>query len=115
MPLTLFKRGKIYHYRGTVAGRRIRGSTQTADKRRALEIASAREDREWKSHHHGPETVLTFAGAAILYRRADKPTRFLEAVEDYWKNTPVRQITGGAVRQSAIELHPKASGATRNR
>ncbi|WP_287339829.1 site-specific integrase [Mesorhizobium sp.] len=51
----------------------------------------------------------------MLYRRAQKPTRFLEAVEDYWKDTPVKQITGGAVRQSAIILHPKASGATRNR
>lgn len=51
----------------------------------------------------------------MLYRRAQKPTRFLEAVEDYWKDTPVKQITGGAVRQSAIVLHPKAAGATRNR
>lgn len=115
MPLKIYRRGEIWHYRGTVAGRRIRGSAQTTDKRRALEIASAREEREWKSHHHGPETVLTFADAAMLYRRAQKPTRFLEVVEDYWKDTPVKQITGGAVRQSAIVLHPKASGATRNR
>lgn len=51
----------------------------------------------------------------MLYRKAQKPTRFLAAVEDYWKDTPVKQITGGAVRQSAIVLHTKASGATRNR
>lgn len=115
MPLTIYRRGEIWHYRGTVAGRRIRGSTGTSDKRRALEVAAQREEREWKSHHYGPETVLTFADAALLYRQADKPTRFLAAVEDYWKETPVRKINSGAVRQSAIALYPKASGATRNR
>lgn len=115
MPLKIYRRGEIWHYRGTVAGRRVRGSTQTADKKRALEIASQREEREWKSHHHGPETVLTFADAAMLYRQADKPTRFLAEVEDYWKDTPVRKINSGAVRQSAIVLYPNATGATRNR
>lgn len=115
MPLKIYRRGEIWHYRGTVAGRRIRGSTQTSIKARALEIAADRETREWKSSHHGPESVLTFADAAMLYRQADKPTRFLEPIEDYWKDTPVKQITAGAVRQSAIVLHPKTSGATRNR
>lgn len=51
----------------------------------------------------------------MLYRKAEKPTRFLEAVEDYWKDTPIKQINSGAVRQSAIVLCPKAGGATRNR
>ena len=115
MPLKIYRRGEIWHYRGTVAGRRIRGSTETSDKKRALEIASQREEREWKSHHYGPETVLTFADAAMLYRQSDKPSRFLEAVEDYWKDTAVRKINSGAVRQSAIVLYPNASGATRNR
>lgn len=115
MPLKIYRRGEIWHYRGTVAGRRIRGSTQTSIKARALEIAAERETREWKSSHHGPESVLTFADAAMLYRQADKATRFLEPIEDYWKDTPVKQINAGAVRQSAIVLHPKTSGATRNR
>lgn len=115
MPLKLYRRNEIWHYRGTVAGRRIRGSTQTANKDRAKQIASAREEREWKSSHYGPETVVTFADAAMLYRKAEKPTRFLETIEDYWKDTPVKQITSEAVRQSAIVLCPKAKGATRNR
>ncbi|AZO39698.1 site-specific integrase [Mesorhizobium sp. M7D.F.Ca.US.005.01.1.1] len=115
MPLKIYRRGEIWHYRGTVAGRRVRGSTQTSIKARALEIAAERETREWKSSHHGPESVLTFADAAMLYRQADRSTRFLEPIEDYWKDTPVKQINAGAVRQSAIVLHPKTSGATRNR
>jgi integrase len=115
MPLKIYRRGKIWHYSGTVAGRRIRGSTRTEDKRRAQEIASAIDSREWKSSHYGPETVLTFADAAMLYRKAEKPVRFLSAIEDYWKETPIKQITSGAVRQAAIALHPRGTGATRNR
>ena len=117
MPLKLYRRGEIWHYRGTVVagGRRLRGSTKAADKNRALEYAAKVEEREWKRHHHGPETVLRFSDAAMLYRQAEKPTRFLEAIEDYWKDTPVKAINSGAVRQAAIALHPKASAATRNR
>jgi integrase len=115
MPITIFKRGDVYHYRGTVAGRRIRGSTGTADKARAQRIAAEREDREWKRGLDGPEAVLTFADAAILYRQAEKPTRFLTIIEDYWKETPVRNVTPGAIRAAAITLYPNAGGATRNR
>lgn len=32
MPLTLYKRGKIFHYRGTVDGVRLRGSTGTSQR-----------------------------------------------------------------------------------
>ncbi len=55
------------------------------------------------------------AQAAILYRKADKPTRFLDRVEDYWRDTPVRDVTAGAIRQAAIRLYPTATAATRNR
>lgn len=51
----------------------------------------------------------------MLYRQAEKPTRFLAKIEDYWKDTAVKGITSGAVRQAAIALHPKAGAATRNR
>lgn len=115
MPLTIYKRGKIWHYRGTVAGRVIRGSTKTENKAIAQRIAAEREAREWKGNLDGPEAVLTFAQAAILYRKDGKPTRFLDKVEDYWKDTPVKDITSGAVQSAAIALFPKAKGATRNR
>jgi integrase len=115
MPLTLYKRGKIWHYRGTVAGRLIRRSTRTANKATAQRIASERENREWKGRFDGPGAVLTFAQAAMMYRQAQKATRFLNRVEDYWGDTPVLQITGGAIRSAAIKVYPNASGATRNR
>lgn len=115
MPLTLYRRGKVWHYSGTVAGKRLRRSTKTEDKARAQRIAAEREARHWKGHLDGPAAVLTFAQVAILYRETGKPARYLEAIEDYWKNTPVKDITAGAVKQSAMRLFPKVSGATRNR
>jgi integrase len=115
MPLTLYRRGRIWHYRGTVAGRRLRGSTRTQNKAAAQRIVSAKEERQWKSHTDGPAAVLTFADAAILYRKVHKPDRFLREVEDYWKDTPIKMISAGAIRQSAITLYPTAGPATRNR
>lgn len=115
MPLKLYRRGQIWHYRGTVAKRRLRGSTGTADKETASRIASRLEERQWKSNLDGPQAVLTFAQAAMLYRAAGKPTRFLERVEDHWKDTLVVDITTGAIKQAAIDLYPKAGSATRNR
>jgi integrase len=115
MPLKIYRRGKVWHYRGTVAGRRLRGSTGAADKDIAARVAGEVERRHWKGHLDGPEAVLTFAQAAMLYRAAGKSTRFLEKVEDHWKDTLVKHITAGAIRQAAIDLYPSASAATRNR
>jgi integrase len=115
MPLIIYRRGKIWHYRGTVAGRRLRGSTGTARKEVAQRIAADLETRQWKGHLDGPAAVLTFAQAAMLYRQAGKQDRYLRTVEDYWKDALVRTITPGAIRQSAITLCPMAGPATRNR
>lgn len=115
MALNIYKRGQIWHYRGTVAGRRLRGSTGAADKDIAARIAAEVEARHWKGHLDGPGAVLTFAQAAILYRAAGKATRHLEPIEDYWRDTLVRDITPGAVRKAAETLYPGCSGATKNR
>ena len=115
MPLTISRRGEIWHYSGTVAGRRLRGSTETSDKALAQRIAAETEALAWRRHLDGPGAHVTFAQAAIAYRQAEKPTRFLDRIEDHWKDTLIREITAGAVRASALKLYPKAKGATRNR
>lgn len=120
MPLKVYKRGNTYHYAGTVAGRRLRGSTGTSDKLRAEEIAAKADRAEWERRHHGPGSVLTLAKASILYRSAGKMStkrqiKYLEKIEDYWKDTLVKDMTAGAIRQSAIEIYPEAGPATRNR
>ena len=115
MPLKLYKRGKTWHYRATVAGRILRGSTGAQDRKIAEQVAAKIQHDTWKGHLDGPESVLTFAQAAIKYRLAEKQTRYLPLIEDYWKDTLVKDISDGAIQQSAIELLPKAKPATRNR
>jgi integrase len=115
MPLKIHRRGKVWHYRGTVAGRRLRGSTGSQSKEIAAQIAADIEAQAWKRRVHGPQAILTFSQAAMLYRAAGKSTRFLEPIEDYWRDTLVRDINAGAIRSSAIEILPNVSGATRNR
>ncbi len=114
MPLKIHKRGEIWQYSGTVAGRRLRGTTGTSDKARAQRIAAEVEAREWNRHLDGPGDV-TMAQASIAYRQAEKTTRFLTKIEDHWRDTPLRKITAGAIQQSAMQLYPNVSAATRNR
>ncbi|KSV84520.1 hypothetical protein N183_11885 [Sinorhizobium sp. Sb3] len=115
MSLVIYRRGKIWHYRGTIAHRRLRGSTFTADKETAERIVAQRESTEWKSELYGPEAVLTFSQAVSLYLDAQKSDRFLVKLVSYWKDTLVRSINSGKVRQAAIALYPNATAATRNR
>lgn len=115
MPLHIHKRGRVWHYRGTVAGRLLRRSTGTQNKEIAQRIAAEREAREWRGRLDGPGSVLTFAQAANFYEKAGKPLRFLERVEDHWRDTPVKDITPGAVKQAALDLYPNCGPATRNR
>lgn len=115
MPLKIYKRGDFWHYRGTVAGRRLRGSTGAQNRETAARIAAEIESRQWKCRLDGPKAVLTFAQAAINYRAAGKPTRFLDKIEDYWKDTLVKDITAGSIQAMARTLYPNAGPATRNR
>ena len=115
MPLKIYKRRGVWHYRGTVAKRRLRGSTGAANKETAARIAAEIEDKAWKRRLDGPGAILTFAQASIKYRAAGKQTRFLERIEDYWKDTLVQNITPGAIHDAALALYPWATAATRNR
>lgn len=115
MPLKLYRRGKVWHYRGTVAGRRLRGTTKATSKEVAERIIAAKEQTVWKGHLDGPSAVLSFAQAAILYRQAGKSDRFLRKIEDHWRDTLVRDMTPGAIRASAMQLYPGTGPATMNR
>lgn len=115
MPLKLFKRDGVWHYSGTVAGRRLRKSTGTTDKIVAARIAAKVENKHWNSHLDGPQESLTFPQAVELYLKANKSDKYLGKIEDHWKNAKVKDMTAGAIRQSAIELYPGCSGATLNR
>jgi integrase len=114
MSLKLTRQGEIWHYTGTVAGRRLRGSTKTTQKSEAQRIANEVESRELQ-RGRDPGSVLTFAQASHEYRKMGKVPRYLELVEDHWQDMPVKDITRGAMKRAAIQLLPKGSGAYRNR
>lgn len=116
MPLKLIKRYGIWHYRGTVDGRLLRGSTRTADRKIAAQIAAEVEIKNWKRRLDGPGSgELRFPAAVAHYLRAGKSDQYIGKIEDHWRNTKVRDMTAGAIRQSAIDMYPDAGGATRNR
>lgn len=114
MPLRLKKRGEVYHYSGTVAGRRLRGSTKTSLKDEAERFVNDIERRTLKGDRD-PGEVLTFAQASIEYRKVHGEPRYLVMVEDYWRDTLVKNITRGALKRAAVTLLPSAKGAYRNR
>lgn len=117
MPLTIYRRqpGGNWHYRGSINKRKLRGSCRTKDKATAKRLVAQIEKRVWDGHFDGPTATLTFAQAAMLYRAAEKHDKFLERVEDYWKNTLVSTIKPEVIRQAAIEVFPTQGPATRNR
>lgn len=119
MPLEIYRRGGIWHCRGTIGptGRRklIRCSLQTKSKDIAARQVAEIEKKYWDGHFDGPEAVLTFATAARLYRAAGKTDLGLDRVETYFGQTLVKDITEGAIHTMAKELYPAATGASLNR
>lgn len=127
MPLKLFRRGKVFHYRGTpISGDRLRGSTGETDRKAAKEAAAAVERAAHQHHSPSPRKGgrLTFPKAVELYLSAGKPKKYLPKIIAYWKKKAIREgkketlvkdMTAGLIRQSAIDLYPGCSGATLNR
>lgn len=115
MPLKLYKpRGSnVWHYRGTIAGNRLRSSTGTTERKTAQRIAAEAESRFWERGAN--RKTLTFPKAVALYFAAGKSERYVAKLEDYWKDAPVSEINAGLIRQAAHELYPGTSGATKNR
>lgn len=119
MSLNLYRRKGIWHYRGTIGPtgnrRKLRGSCKTSDRDTAARQIAEIEVRVWQGHFDGPGAILTFAQAALKYRAAGKSVRFLKPVAGYFKDMAVKDITPGMVRNMALSLFPKNSGASMNR
>lgn len=117
MPLQIYRRpgSPVWHYRGTLAGNRLRGSTRTANKEAAQRIASAIEDKFWKRGLDGKEKGLTWPKAVALYLAAGKQSRFVAPLVKHWRDAKIADMNAGSIRQSAIDLYPNAKNSTRNR
>lgn len=116
MPLKLYRRpgSKVWHYRGTINGDRVRGSTRTVERKDAENFAAKVQVNHQRSADEARD-ALTFPDAVAHYLRAGKPSKYLTKIIAHWKDTKVKDMTAGAIRQSAIDIYPQAGGATRNR
>lgn len=115
MPLKLTKRGRIWHYSGTVAGRRLRGTTGATEKTHAERIKAEIEKKAWERRFDGPGAGLTMAQVFTAYLDADKQERFLLQLVNFWKDTPVENIKAETIRRAAKKIYPHASEPTWNR
>jgi len=113
--LKLVRRGRIWYAVGSIAGRRVRKSLGTGDRRRAVELAAQLEARLWEERIYGDAAVRTFEEAAVSYLEAGGEGRFLPPLLQYFRGRPLAEIQPGDVIKAAIELYPTASAATRNR
>ena len=117
MPLKIYRRpgSTVWQYRGTLAGRRFRGSTGTPDKETATRIASEIENKFWKRGLDGKEKALTWPKAVALYLSAGKSSRYLVPLSKYWGDVLVKDMNAGSIRQAAVDVYPSAKNSTRNR
>lgn len=115
MPLSLYKRGNVWHIRGTVAGREIRRSTGATDRKIAERVKAEIEARAWQRRFDGPGAGVTMADVFSEYLDAGKPERFLLKLVEYWKETAVEDINSGLVRKAAKKLYPGLNPASWNR
>lgn len=118
MSLELYKRPDCddnWHYRGSVNGRRLRGSTGTCDRKIAERFKAELEAKAWDRHFNGPGAGLTMAQVFNAYLDAEKSERFLLKLVDYWKNTLVEHVHAGTIQQAAKAIYPNAHEPTWNR
>lgn len=115
MSLSLYKRGNIWHIRGTVAGREIRQSTGATDRKIAERVKTEVESRAWDRRFNGPGAGLTMADVFSEYLDAGKPDKFLLPLVDYWKETPVLDVYPESIRKAAPKIYPGLNPASWNR
>ena len=116
MPLKKTKHENgVFYATGTVAGRRIRQSLGTRDKRQAEEARVQLEARLWAESIHGAGTTAMFEDAALAYLQDGRDGRFLEPLLKYFRGRSLQSITPKDVRDAAKKLYPEGSAATRNR
>lgn len=113
--LRLKKRGHVWYACGTIAGRRVRKSLGTGERRRAEEIAAQLEARLWKGAVYGEGAIRTFEEAALSYLEAGGEGRFLPPLLHHFRGRQIGAIRPGDIVNAALTLYPAASAATRNR
>lgn len=117
MPLKLVKRhgSPCWYLRGSVRGVAVDESTKTPDREQAEAL---RAKREWEIVNRqigGNRAVATFLEAAVSYLENGGEARYVKALIDHFKTTPLSQIGQAEVDACARRLFPRLAPATINR
>jgi integrase len=116
MPLNLFRRGRVFYLRGSVAGQRVYESTGLGE-RKAAEILRARREAELiERAAYGRKATATFAEAALTYMESGGEARYLAPIlAHFGPRKRVADVDMDAVNACARALLPDAAPATINR
>lgn len=114
MPLKLYRRGRLWHCRGTVAGRLVRESLRTSDRALAEHAANKIESRILREAILGKSAEATFANACARYfedhpiRKSgrDQMSAFLAPIIKELGAVRLIELTPGQVRAAAKRLYP---------
>jgi len=119
MPLTKFKRGKVWYIRGTVTvgekGRSIYETTGIADERQAEVYRARKEASLIDELLHGTKHVVSFNDAAESYLESGGSSRFLQVLCDHFGKRLLKSIGQSDLDKAAREIYPTSSHETRNR
>jgi hypothetical protein len=94
MPLKLVKRhaSPFWYLRGSVRGVAVDESTKTADREQAEALRAKREWEIINRQIRGNRAVATFPEAAVSYMENGGEARYVKALIDHFKTTPLFQI-----------------------
>lgn len=117
MPLKITRRAgqKNWYITGTVAGVRVRESTETTSKAVAEAYRIKRESELEQRRIYGPQAVATFAAAVNLYLDRNGEDRFLTPLLDHFGAYRLSELTQAMLDTGARKLYPDAKPSTLNR
>lgn len=120
MPLKKFRRGTVWHLRGTVRGLRLRETCGTQNEAAAEAIRIKRESELLNRSVFGAASARTLGEAALSYLearglKARDEAFVLRLVEHFGAEAPLAAITSAAIEAAIGALLPKAGPAHINR
>lgn len=115
MPLKLYKRGDIYHLRGTIRGITIRETTRCTHQEDAEAVRIKREAEILKRSIHGASATASFLEAAVLYLEHGGEARYIEPLTEHFGTTKLERVDQTAIDNAARIIYPNAAPSTRNR
>jgi integrase len=104
-----------WYLRGTVRGVEVDETTKTDSKEHAEAIKAKREWEIINRQLSGNRSATTFLDAALAYTEGGGEARFVQALADHFRETPLAEIGQAEVEACARKLYPRLKPSTINR